>query len=296
MKEHKIRKIGLFPLLCYTFFLSHFFFLFYGRNIILISQNDTILSCLVGMIFNLLLFSLLLKIRKKEITIPSKMKKGIALFLSILLLFLLIIILKDAVYFVKMHYLPEGHFFSLFLLFLILTLIISNRNISSVTSLAFLLFFLFVPLFLSSFIGSFPLFNLSYLKPLITTNFKTILEGALLFSFYTMTPLLLLLFVPYHTIVQKEKQNKYLYFALILSNLCTLLGYFMILFGTSFTYGATYEFPFMILVRKVSGFLNFNRFYYLFSPYLLFDCIIFLGGIVTTLKSQLLLLFPKRKR
>ena len=181
-----------------------------------------------------------------------------------------------------------------FLLLFLLILIISNRNISSVTSLAFLLFLFFVPLFLIHFIGNFQFITLSYLKPLFTTNLPTILKGTLLFSLYTMTPLLLLLFIPFDSIDQKEKQNKTLTFALILSNLCTLLGFLMILFGTSLKYGSSYEYPFMLIVRKISGFLIFNRLTYLFSPYLLFDSIILLGGLLTTWKEQLSILKKKK--
>lgn len=294
MKETKIRKIGLLPLFCYTFFLSHFFFLFYGRKIILTSQDNTILSCLLGIILNLILFQILLKLRTQKITIPSKIKKPLAFLLLFLLSYFIFLILNKTIDFVQMHYLPQGSYFSLFLLLFLLILIISNRNISSVTSLAFLLFLFFVPLFLIHFIGNFQFITLSYLKPLFTTNLPTILKGTLLFSLYTMTPLLLLLFIPFDSIVQKEKQNKTLTFALILSNLCTLLGFLMILFGTSLKYGSSYEYPFMLIVRKISGFLIFNRLTYLFSPYLLFDSIILLGGLLTTWKEQLSILKKKK--
>lgn len=278
------RNVGLLQLFSLTFFLSHFFFLFYGGNIIKISGSDTIFSCLLGTFLNIFLFSILLRIRKHKKT-KSK-NKVLAIAIALIILVTIFLVANDTTYFVIHHYLENGNYFYIFLLLLICAYIISKRNMDSVASLALLLFFLFVPSFIYNMIGSINILDLSYLKPPFNSSFANVIKGALLFSFYTLLPLLLLLFIPYDQVDQKEKQHKYLHLGLIISNIVTIISFMMIGLGPSFVLASTYQYPYMVVINKISGFLVFNRLSYIFSLYLLFDATVLLGLLFSILKKE----------
>ena len=277
MEHQKISTLQLFSL---VFFLSHAFFLFWGNTIIKASGNDTLLACLLGTILNIFLIKILLWLRKKNINSP-KIGNYILLPLFLLLTFVL---LQQMSHFIQSNFLEQGNLLQIGILLILIAIIISKRNIPQVASLAFLCLIIFCIGFVSNIIGMVPLINSDHLKPLLTNGIMPILRGALLFSFYTILPLLLLLSVPYHNVTPKEKQNKYIYFALIISNLITIIQYTMISFGPSILAASTYTYPYMLIIHKISSFVNLDRIGYFISLYVLLDSTILLGFMFTLIK------------
>lgn len=283
MNEHKISNLQLFSL---TFFLGHFFFLFYGNKIILVSGNDTLFACILGFFINIIFFKLFLFFRKKYQKKKIPFQKTIWQFFGVLCCILCFFILRDSSIFVKLNFLEEGNLFQIALLLILISYIISKRNISQVASLSLICFFIFIFLFGTNILGMSNHLTIQYLKPPFTKEVFSLIKGAMLFSFYSLFPCFLLSFIPYHQVENKKSQNKYLYFALIISNLIVIIQYAMLCFGPSLMASSTYSYPYMLIIHKISSFLILDRISYLLSIYVLFDATILLGVLFTIIKMS----------
>ncbi len=279
-------KIGCLQLFCLTFFLSHVTFLFFGKYMITCSGSDTLFACLLGLGLNLILVKGLLSLRRKHPTLSFHSRKTFSLITLLMILLLTFFLLQETATFIQGNYLKNASLLVITLLLLVIALSISKKELPQVASLSLLLFFLFVPLFATNIIGSATNLNFSYIKPPLITGILPLLTGALLFCGLTFGPLLILLFIPYQQIDQQKKQNKYIYLALIISNLVTTSQMLMIGFGPSFTLAEIYQYPYMLVINKISSFLIFDRISFLLSLYLLFDSTIVIGLLITLLKSH----------
>ena len=100
MIKNKNNQLYIFSL---AFFFTHFFFLLYGHNIIRISGNDTLIACLLGIIIDVLLFTITKNIIYKKIN-PSY------LLIPVVIIFT-IILLKDTAIFINRNFLRECNIF-----------------------------------------------------------------------------------------------------------------------------------------------------------------------------------------
>ena len=170
---------------------------------------------------------------------------------------------------------------------------ISKRNMNQVASLALLSFFIFVPIFLFQLIGSATSLNFNFLKPPLATGILPVIKGALLFSLLGFLPLLLFFLLDKDKIDQKKEERKYITLGLIASNLVTILQFCMIALGPSLYLAQIYDYPYILVINRISSFLIFDRFSYLFSIFILFDSTITLGVLASLLKIYFP--FPKNK-
>ena len=76
------KKIGLLQLASLTFFLSITSFPLFIEKVIKISKSDTFISIILGSIFTLLIFKVILSLRKKV----KPKNKYLKIFISIILL------------------------------------------------------------------------------------------------------------------------------------------------------------------------------------------------------------------
>lgn len=275
------KKIGLLQIATLTFFLTTSSFVLFFENIIKISRNDTIISIIIGSFFTFILFSLILKLRKK-----FKFKdKFINVFISITLSFLFIYLLINSTNFIKSSFLSNGNFYSILILLLLICLICSNKSYKELSSLSLILFFIFIPLFCINLIGSSFTLNISYLHPPFTSSFYNILRGSLLFLFYVGSPLLLLLFIPYKEIDGRKRQDKYLYLAFIFGILVIIIEYLLLYFSCSINVITSYNYPYMLVINTLSSTFILGRFSYIISFYLLFSLIITLSLLLCIIKQ-----------
>lgn len=269
MIKNKNNQLYIFSL---AFFFTHFFFLLYGNNIIKISGNDTLLACLFGIILDIILFLLSKKFIYKKIK-PSY------LLIPILIIFT-IILLKDTALFIKSNFLREGNLFYLILLLILTSLLISKRELDQIAHLAFIFLLIFFILFLIQVTGATHSLDVSYLSS--SFNFSNIMKGALLFSCYTYLPFLL--FSIFATDKTQKMRKAYL-LGFLFSLLVVIIKYLMIGLVPSFLLSKYYDYPYMLVMNKISSFLIFNRFYAIFNIFLILDSTIVLACLFSFLKG-----------
>lgn len=255
-----------------VFFFTHCFFLLYGNNIIKVSGNDTLLACLIGVILDIILFIFSKKFIYKKIK-PSY------LLIPIIIIFT-IILLKDTALFIKSNFLREGNLFYLILLLILTSLLISKRELNQIAHLAFISLLIFFFLFLIQVTGATHAIDTSYLDSNFTSS--NIIKGALLFSCYTYLPFLLLTI--FLTDKTKKMRKAYL-LGFLFSLLVIIIKYLMIGLGPSFLLSKYYDYPYMLVMNKISSFLIFNRFYAIFNIFLILDSTIVLACLFSFLKG-----------
>ena len=275
------KKIGLLQLASLTFFLSISSFPLFIEKIIKISKSDTIISIILGSILTLIIFKVILSLRKKV----KPKNKYLKIFISILLSIIFIYLLLETTTFIKDTYLSSGNFYSILILLLLMCLVISLREFRELTSLSLILLFIFIPLFIINIIGSSFSIDLTYLKVPFTSSITNIINGSLLFFIYEIIPLSLLLFIPYKEIDALKKQDKYLYLAIISGMIVIIIDYLLLYFSSSINVLTSYNYPFMLTINSLSSTFILGRLSYLISFYLLFSQLITLSLIICVIKQ-----------
>ncbi len=275
------KKIGLLQLASLTFFLSISSFPLFIEKIIKISKSDTIISIILGSLLTLIIFKVILSLRKKV----KPKNKYLKIFISILLSIIFIYLLLETTTFIKDTYLSSGNFYSILILLLLMCLVISLREFRELTSLSLILLFIFIPLFIINIIGSSFSIDLTYLKVPFTSSITNIINGGLLFFIYEIIPLSLLLFIPYKEIDALKKQDKYLYLAIISGIIVIIIDYLLLYFSSSINVLTSYNYPFMLTINSLSSTFILGRLSYLISFYLLFSQLITLSLIICVIKQ-----------
>ena len=275
------KKIGLLQLASLTFFLSISSFPLFIEKIIKISKSDTIISIILGYLLTLIIFKVILSLRKKV----KPKNKYLKIFISILLSIIFIYLLLETTTFIKDTYLSSGNFYSILILLLLMCLVISLREFRELTSLSLILLFIFIPLFIINIIGSSFSIDLTYLKVPFTSSITNIINGGLLFFVYEIIPLSLLLFIPYKEIDSLKKQDKYLYLAIISGIIVIIIDYLLLYFSSSINVLTSYNYPFMLTINSLSSTFILGRLSYLISFYLLFSQLITLYLIICVIKQ-----------
>ncbi len=278
------KKIGLLQLASLTFFLSITSFPLFIEKVIKISKSDTFISIILGSIFTLLIFKIILSLRKKV----KPKNKYLKIFISIILSFIFIYLLLETTNFIKDTYLSSGNFYSILILLLLMCLVISLREFKELTSLSLILLFIFIPLFIINIIGSSFSIDLTYLKVPFTSSIINIVKGSILFFIYEIIPLSLLLFIPYKEVDNRKKQDKYLYLAIISGIVIIIIDYLLLYFSCSINILTSYNYPFMLTINSLSSTFILGRLSYLISFYLLFSPIITLSLIICVIKQLML--------
>lgn len=278
MIKNKNNQLYIFSL---AFFFTHFFFLLYGHNIIRISGNDTLIACLLGIIIDVFLFTITKNIIYKKIN-PSY------LLIPVIIIFT-IILLKDTAIFINRNFLRECNIFYLIILLILTSLLISKRELDQIAHLAFISLIIFIILFVIQISGATHSLDIAYLS--ISFNSTSIIKGALLFSSYTYLPFLL--FSIFATDKTKKMRKAYL-LGFLFSLLIIILEYFLIALLPSLLLSKYYDYPYMLVMNKISSFLIFNRFYAIFNIFLILDqtivlaCLFsFLKGFIVRIKSSI---------
>ena len=278
------KKIGLLQLASLTFFLSITSFPLFIEKVIKISKSDTFISIILGSIFTLLIFKVILSLRKKV----KPKNKYLKIFISIILSIIFIYLLLETTNFIKDTYLSSGNFYSILILLLLMCLVISLREFKELTSLSLILLFIFIPLFIINIIGSSFSIDLTYLKVPFTSSIINIVKGSILFFIYEIIPLSLLLFIPYKEVDNRKKQDKYLYLAIISGIVIIIIDYLLLYFSCSINILTSYNYPFMLTINSLSSTFILGRLSYLISFYLLFSPIITLSLIICVIKQLML--------
>ena len=275
------KKIGLLQLASLTFFLTTSSFPLFIEKIINISKEDTIISIILGSVLVILLFKVILKLRKSL----KVEKKSLKIIISLVYLRFFIYLIIESTNFIKSSFLTSGNFYSILILLLLMCLVASNKSFKELTSLSLILSFIFIPLFIINIIGSSFSLDLTYLRVPFSNSILSIVKGSILFFIYEIIPLTLLLFIPYKEIDGKKKQDKYLYLALIVGILVILIQYLLLYFSSSINLLTNYNYPFMLVINSLSSTFLLGRLSYIISFYLLFSLLITLSLIICIIKQ-----------
>lgn len=278
------KKIGLLQLASLTFFLSIASFPLFIRKVINISKSDTIISIIFGCLLTLIIFKVILVLRKKV----KPNNKYLNIFTSLILSLIFIYLLLETTNFIKDTYLSSGNFYSILILLLLMCIVASIREFKELASLSLILIFIFIPLFAINIIGSSFSLDLTYLKFPFTSDITNIIKGSLLFFIYEIVPISLLLFIPYKEVDNRKKQDKYLYLALISGILVIIIEYLLLYFSYSTNLLTSYNYPFMLLINSLSSTFILGRLSYIISFYLLFSTLITLSLIICVVKQLML--------
>lgn len=275
------KKIGLLQLASLTFFLTTSSFPLFIENIINVSKQDTITSIILGSILVILLFKVILKLRKNF----KIEKRFLKIIISLIYLTIFIYLIIESTNFIKDSFLSSGNFYSILILLLLMCLVSSNQSYKELTSLSLILSFIFVPLFVINIIGSSFSLDLTYLRVPFNSDVISIFKGSLLFFIYEIIPLSLLLFIPYKEIDGTKKQDRYLYLALVIGILVILIQYLLLYFSCSINVLTNYNYPFMLVINSLSSTFILGRLSYIISFYLLFSLLITLSLIICVIKQ-----------
>ena len=117
---------------------------------------------------------------------------------------------------------------------------------------------------------------------IVTSLLLILLKVLYFFSCYTYLPFLLLTI--FLTDKTKKMRKAYL-LGFLFSLLVIIIKYLMIGLGPSFLLSKYYDYPYMLVMNKISSFLIFNRFYAIFNIFLILDSTIVLACLFSFLKG-----------
>lgn len=177
----------------------------------------------------------------------------------------------------------------------ITSLYIVSKGIQSIGKLSEILFYFYLFLFSIGMVGVISYLDVSNLKPFFTSSISNHIKTTFTYFFGSITPLFLLLEIPNTQISWKKKNKKIPYFLLLLSILLTFLQLIFIISVLGIRLANIYQFPDMVLYKKIS-FLNLlERVETILSFQHLVNSLFFLILGIYFLK-EIILLFTKRKK
>ncbi len=274
------------------FFLTRASFSLFGYQLLFKNTgSDSIIAFLLASILSIFLFSFLLRRRRTK-----KRKKKLSLIarIGILLVsaFFFFFYLAKTIELVQ-KMMIDTPFLVLAFLFLFLCFLLTKRFLHSLSNSAFLLFFVYLFFFLLLCLGGATLINLDYLKPFLLSPSKTFLES-IFFSFLCLLPAsIFIIFLPPQEKKHEKKQEKALFSYFILGCLSILLEIILMHLTLGSNLTALYPYPLFALASRISSFLLFDRFFFLFSFYFLFDSTLFLSFLFLLLRTYSKPFLPK---
>lgn len=270
-------KLGATQVGAVLFFLTRCSFSLFGYQFLFQNAgNDAILAFLIASGLAIFLFSLLLKWRKKKNVICQMHSRLLKMISFLTLLFLFLFYLKETTALIQLEFIDISWIF-IYFSFLFIAFLLSKNKLLSLSSSAFLLLFPFLFFFIILFLGGIPLVNLDYLKPFLLSPSTHFLKTTFFMFLFLLPGMFFLSFLPIDRIDHKEKQEKILFSYFILGCLSILLEIFLMHLTLGANLTAIYPYPLFALTSRISSFLIFDRIYFLFSFYLLFDSTIFLS-------------------
>ncbi len=262
MKPNKITALQYSTI---TFFLLNSFLMNVGyHKITTSSYNDSILDILLGgitiLVFSFFIFHFQKKQKQNILDIIQKhFPKIIKVFFFIILFFLIgftsIYALSILTSFVHYYILKEVDSIIILMTLVATTIYIVSKGIPAIGKISEIFFYIYLLIFIISFIGLIQYIDLSNLKPLFITDFKSHLTSSEIYFFSSITPLLLLSIIPMHQVEFKEKNKKLPYLLILLSIILVFIQLILIISVLGIHLTNVYQTPDMIIYKKIS-FLN----------------------------------------
>ena len=243
------------------------------KPIFSISRLGSIVSVVIGIILGFINIYIIIKLRNK---LNNKYFK------LMFLLPLIIYIINRIAYFVKIAYLEHINPFIVALTLVFLILYSCKHGIKCIIRSSFIFFIIIVAIFIFNNFFLLDELNINNYKPILSYNFISIIKCSLLYYINTL-PIFMLIFLPKNIIYNKDKYNKNIILGYILSSLFILITYIITLGVLGINIINNFEFPYYMVIRRITLFGFFERleniisfmYLYIMIYYLLFTSYIF---------------------
>lgn len=247
-----------------VFFLCQEMFLGVGlTQILLISKQNSIYVCFIGLLFSLIYTLFLLSYFNylPNLNLFEKINytyKKLGKIINFILFIVLFIYLTYSLFLLSVYiqnkYLTNTPKLLIITLFLLPTVYLANSNIKSISKTSFILLIISVFEYIIMFSGIIKYINLENFKPLFDKNIKVLLKSSFYYMSYLSFPLFLILFVPKSYLQKPDKINKNI---IIFFSLCNFF-IFLLTFGIIGVFGIDlsllFDFPGYSLTKKINFF------------------------------------------
>lgn len=289
-------KIGLYQTGILSFFLSRSF-LMMGLIPLLfqVSGIDSLISILLGTLLGLgivLFFHHLMKKQKNSdilSNITHLFPRPFAFFFQILLLSILFVfgffLLSQFSVYINNSYRVDASPFLIALLFLGICVYFAKGGLETIARGSEILFFLWILLFLFSFLGILPGMEPNRLKPFFSQEWFKIGSSSFLYGLCTSLPLFFLTFIPISSIQKKEKAKKAIGFGYCIGTLSIFLLFVWMIGTLGIDLASYYQYPETAILKKISYFQFVERVEGILSIHYLFDSTVTLTLLFYNIKK-----------
>ncbi len=302
MKQDTITSFQYSTLL---FFLLNSFLMNVGYHTFLVNRNvDCLIDVLLGGVLILIFCSFLFYFqRKTKESLLSYMNhhftKGkrilFLLFFFLIIGFCMIYTFHTLSSFIHYFVLKDIPIVVITATLIITILYTASKGIPTIGKLSEILFYFYLFLFLIGMIGVISSLDITSLKPFFTSSTTNHIETTFTYFFGSIIPLFLLLEIANNQIIKEKKKKKLPYILLLVSILLTFTQLLFIISTLGIRLANIYEFPDMVLYKKIS-FLNLlERVETILAFQNLLNSFFFLV-LGTYLLKEILLLTTKRKK
>ena len=259
-------KIGNKEYASILFFISETLFLSIGLSEILnISNNDSILSSILGIILSFIFLYIILKFNdyQKDLNIFQKIDK---LFNKLGNTLNIILVILSSLYFcyvvwsqniyVQNKYLEETSPIITTIFFMIPVLLLVKSNMKTISKVSIAIFFITIIEIIFSYSNLYTKIDFNNYKPILSTNINNILLSSIKYASYSITPVIFLLVIPKNNIDKPDKLNKYFYIFNLVSGIKFILtiSFLIGIFGIDLS--KLFYYPEYSLMKKINT-LNF---------------------------------------
>ncbi len=294
-----------------SFFLTKSLFLLFMTNTLFrLSKNEVLIVALLGTVLGLLPLFMYLSIWKKKENlnlfekINASFSKPISLlfriFLFVGLIFISVLLTSSIASYIKYSMAKEISLIVISLTFLLLIYYLSYKGSKALFRTGEILFYLFLLLLSISFLGISNYIDIEQVRPFFIEPSSSFFKAIFYYAFFTTSPLLLLLMIPKNQMVDKRKSSWTIIKSYLLSNLLIWIFFFVTISVLGIDLALYYQYPFTILLKKITFLKIIERLEVLLSMHFLFDFILLLGSIFLLLKQGIESIFglkeEKKKR
>lgn len=296
MKQNKITSLQ-YATLC--FFLLNSFIMNVGYHTITnISNNDSLLDILLGGLGIIIFSFIIFFIRNMDNqNIIERINNNFPKYLKFLIYLVFIIIigitsiysLSILISFINYYVLKEVGVFTITLTITSVILYIARKGLRTISKISEIFFYIYFLILFFSIIGLVKYIDLSNLKPLFITSGTNHVTSLCIYFLSSIIPLSLLLVIPKEKMIINFKGKKIPFIFIFLYIIFSFLQLITIISVLGIHLTNIYEFPDMIIYKKIS-FLNilerveillsFNNI--LNSLFIIIMCIYFIKEIVNT--------------
>ena len=200
-----------------------------GINILLnISNNDSIISIILGFLIGFVFVLIYKKIDNK--TIIERLKeipRIISIFIKIIFICIIIIFSSYLLYsislFINKCYLTSMNILPISILFIISTTYLFSKGINTICKSSFISFFIFIILEIISSLFLIPNIDSQKLLPIFNSSLLSITKSSFIYIILTISPMFLLLIIPKENIKDNKRNNIKLFY--IITNIYLLFNF-----------------------------------------------------------------------